>query len=87
MGQTSANSGYDSQQSTLLHHTAEAAKSFDDDKSTIKAAVALGGKPPPFRTYKMRFFALILGTLLAGLQGAFWGNWGPISVVSKPVFG
>jgi len=47
----------------------------------------LCAEPPFTRLSPVRWFVLVVATALAGFQGAWWNNFGPISAAVKPFFG
>jgi hypothetical protein len=60
----------------------------------LKAQLLEVPAPPPqhvevlrVSTTPFRFYCLLIATLVAGLQGAFWNNFGPISAAVNPYFG
>lgn len=57
-----------------------------DDESAA-AAFAAGAPTTPIRLSPLRFYCLLIITLIAGLQGAWWNNFGPIAAAVKPFYG
>ena len=41
----------------------------------------------PDKTYKRRWYILIIFALMCGTQGGVWSTWGPISTSAKYAFG